>query len=101
MDGITYLLKYGFVNTKPIFYTENVQSVNGIKVYGTNHIRFRAKQNNFVIDAIGLNLAHKINLCTKGKRFKMVYNLEENTHSGSRSPQLNIIDIQEFEVAEQ
>jgi len=84
---------YGFQNTKPVFFTSNVQSLNGIKVFGTNHIKFRAKQNNFVIDAVGQNLAEKINLCTKGKKFKMLYNLEESTHLGIRSPQLNVLDI--------
>lgn len=84
---------YGFSNTKPIFFTDEVQTVNGIKVYGTNNIKCRVKQNNFVIDAVGPNLAHKIHLCTKGKKFKIVYHLEEVQRHGSSAPQLNIIDI--------
>ncbi len=85
---------YGFSNRKPIFFTDNVQSVNGIKVYGTNNFKCRVKQNNFVIDAVGQNLAHKIHYCTKGKKFKIVYNLEEISLShGPKLPQLNILDI--------
>lgn len=91
---LDFFAPYGFHNIKPVFFSRNVQSVNGIKVFGNNNIRFRAKQNNFVIDAIGNNLAHKISLCTRNKKFKIVYNLEETAHLGARSPQLNIIDIQ-------
>lgn len=84
---------YGFSNYKPIFFSKGVKSVNGIKIVGNNSIRFRAIQNNFVIDAIGQNLAHKIDLCSNGKSFSIVYNLEKNNFNGQNSPQLSIKDI--------
>lgn len=84
---------YGFSNNKPMFISRGVKSVNGVKVVGNNNIRFRAIQNNFVIDAIGINLLSKIDLCTNGKKFSIVYNLETNNFNGNRSPQLNIKDI--------
>lgn len=84
---------FGFVNNKPVFFTRGVKSVNGVKVVGTNSLKFRAIQNNFVIDAIGQNLAKKISLCTGGKSFSIVYNLEAHSHNGSRAPQLSIKDI--------
>ncbi|MDX9790779.1 MAG: single-stranded-DNA-specific exonuclease RecJ, partial [Candidatus Kapabacteria bacterium] len=43
---------YGFANYKPVFISNGVNSVNGVKVVGNNNLRFRAIQNNFVIDAI-------------------------------------------------
>ncbi len=84
---------YGFANNKPIFLTNGVKSVNGLKVVGNNNIKFRAIQNNFVIDAIGQNLASKINLCTNGKKFSMVYNLELTSLHGAKTPQIIIKDI--------
>lgn len=84
---------YGFSNYKPIFISRGVKSVNGVKILGTRNIKFRAIQNNFVIDAIGLNLAHKIDLCTNGKLFTIVYNLETLGYNGSWHPQLQIKDI--------
>ncbi len=84
---------FGFSNHKPIFYSKGVQSQNGIKIIGNNNIRFRAIQNNFVIDAIGINLAQKIHLCTNGKKFSMVFNLESTMYNGQKSPQLTIKDI--------
>ncbi len=84
---------YGFQNNKPVFYAKGVKSVNGVKIVGHNSIRFRAMQSNFVIDAIGQNLAHKIGLTTGGKKFSIVFNLETSSFNGRKSPQLTIKDI--------
>jgi len=85
---------FGYSNYKPIFFTKGVKSINGVKIIGNNTLKFRAIQNNFVIDAIAQNLAHKIHLCTGGKKFAIVYNLELNNYNGQTTPQLSIKDIQ-------
>lgn len=84
---------FGFANNKPVFYTKGVKSVNGIKMIGNNNIRFRAIQNNFVIDAIGINLADKAHYCSNGMQFSVLYNLEMSTYNNQKSPQLFIRDI--------
>ncbi|MFW5662383.1 MAG: single-stranded-DNA-specific exonuclease RecJ [Bacteroidota bacterium] len=84
---------FGFENQKPVFYSRNVRSINGVKIVGNNNIKFRAFQNNFVIDAIGHNLASKIHIAAGGKPFSIVYNLETINFNGQRSPQLTIKDI--------
>jgi hypothetical protein len=84
---------YGFAIYKPVFISNGVKSVNGVKVVGNNNLRFRAIQNNFVIDAIGQNLADKLNFCSNGKSFSMVYNLELTSYNGAKTPQLIIKDI--------
>lgn len=94
IETLNRFAPYGFANYKPVFFSKGVKSVNGVKIVGNNSIRFRAIQNNFVIDAIGQNLAHKINLCNKGKPFKIVYNLDMSSFNGQNSPQLSIKDIQ-------
>ena len=48
---------FGYLNYKPVFYSKGVLSTNGVKIVGNNNIKFRAIQNNFVIDAIGYGLA--------------------------------------------
>ena len=83
---------YGFENNKPIFLSRDVRSANGVKIVGRNHLKFRAYQK-FEIDAIGYNLANKMNYCTNGKAFSIVYNIEENTYNGNTTPQLRIKDI--------
>ncbi|MBX3042991.1 MAG: single-stranded-DNA-specific exonuclease RecJ [Candidatus Kapabacteria bacterium] len=93
LHNLSRFAPYGYANYKPIFVSKGVKSVNGIKVVGNNNIRFRAIQNNFVIDAIGQNLASKVNLCNNGKKFSMVYNLELTSLNGAKTPQLIIKDI--------
>lgn len=84
---------YGYENYKPVFYSKAVTSANGVKIVGNNTLKFRAFQNNFVIDAIAQNLAPKIKMVMNGKPFSIVYNLEVTNFNGSKTPQLFIKDI--------
>ena len=84
---------YGYTNHRPVFYSKHVVSANGVKIVGNNHLKFRARQHNFAIDAIGFNLGHKIDDCSNGRTFSMVYTLEESPFHGSTMPQLRIKDI--------
>jgi single-stranded-DNA-specific exonuclease len=93
MHILSRFAPYGFENNKPVFYSKGVVSSNGLKIVGNNHLKFRAMQHHFVIDAIGYNLAHKIELCTDGKPFSIVYNLEETVFNGYNTIQLKIKDI--------
>ncbi|MCX6148697.1 MAG: single-stranded-DNA-specific exonuclease RecJ [Candidatus Kapabacteria bacterium] len=84
---------YGYNNFKPVFFSKSVKSQNGIKIVGNNIIKFRAMQNNFVIDAIGYNLIEKFSICSSGKPFSILYNLEMNSFNGQNTPQLYLRDI--------
>lgn len=92
-DKLRRFAPYGFSNHKPVFFTNGVMSANGVKIVGNNHLKFRALQSNFVIDAIGFNLGDKMPIATAGKPFSVVYTLEENTYNGSTAPQLRIKDL--------
>lgn len=93
MEFLDSFAPYGFSNTKPIFYSKGVTSVNGVKIVGNNSLKFRAFQSNFVIDAIGYNLADKYKFCTNGKKFSLLYTIEVNNYNGLKSPQISIKDI--------
>lgn len=84
---------FGFENYKPVFISYNVTSANGVRIVGNNHLKFRAFQSNFAIDAIAYNLAHKINICTGKKPFSIVYHIEESSFSGYPTIQLRVKDI--------
>jgi single-stranded-DNA-specific exonuclease len=96
LETLSKFAPYGFDNYKPIFYSKGVRSANGVKVVGKNHLKFRAYQS-FEIDAIGYNLGEKIQCCSNGKPFSIVYNIEENTYNGITTPQLRIKDIRSDE----
>jgi single-stranded-DNA-specific exonuclease len=93
LNTLNIFAPYGYANYKPVFVSNGVKSQNGIKIIGNSNIRFRAIQNNFAIDAIGINLAKKVNLCNNNKSFSIVYSLEFSNFSGNKTPQLNIKDI--------
>ncbi|MDD3125954.1 MAG: single-stranded-DNA-specific exonuclease RecJ [Candidatus Kapabacteria bacterium] len=84
---------FGYENHKPYFYSKGVTLANGVKVVGSNHLKFRAYQSHFVIDAIGYNLGHKIDVCSGGKPFSIVYNIEESNYNGHSIIQLRIKDL--------
>lgn len=84
---------YGYENYRPVFFSKGVTAANGVKIVGSNHLKFRAYQHHFVIDAIGYNLADKIRICKSGKPFSIVYNIEENNYNGRQTLQLKIKDI--------
>lgn len=84
---------FGYDNQKPVFITKNVASANGVKVVGNNHLKFRALQSNFAIDAIGYNLVEKKHICSNGKTFSIVYIIEEASFNGQNTIQLRIKDL--------
>lgn len=88
---------HGFANSKPLFISKGVTSANGVKIIGQNNLKFRAFQQNFVIDAIAYGLADKMKIVTSGKPFDIIYNLEINSHYLNNYPQLYIKDIKQAE----
>lgn len=96
--SLNKMAPFGYDNPKPIFFSTGVTAINGVKIIGHNNIKFRAKQNNFVIDAIGFNMGDKAKFCQNGKRFSIIYNLEMNNYNGSSLPQIFIRDIKPDKV---
>lgn len=92
-DHLRRFAPFGFSNHKPVFHSQGVLSANGVKVVGNNHLKFRALQSNFVIDAIGFNLGDKISIAASRRPFSLVFTLEENTYNGITAPQIRIKDI--------
>lgn len=84
---------FGYQNHKPTFVSHYVQVVRKAKIVGKNHIKFRIKQGNFVIDAIGFNLGSKIDICNSGKPVSLIYTIEESMHRNCKHLQLYIKDL--------
>lgn len=84
---------FGYENFKPTFLSRGVISSNGFKIVGNNHIKFRALQSNFAIDAIGYNLLSKAHYCSDKKPFTIIYHLEETNFFGHSNIQLRLKDI--------
>jgi single-stranded-DNA-specific exonuclease len=93
LDILNKFAPFGYDNYRPIFISKGVTSVNGVKIVGNNHLKFRAYQSNFVIDAIAYGLVNKMHIVTSRKPFSIVYHIEENVFNGQATIQLKIKDI--------
>lgn len=90
---------FGPDNPRPVFLTSNVELATPAKIVGKNHLRFRVKKNNHVIDAIGFNLGEfKDHVSQTAKKFDVVYSINESdwqgpAPNGEALPQLKIRDL--------
>jgi single-stranded-DNA-specific exonuclease len=92
---------FGPSNLKPIFLARDLEVVGSPRIVGKNHLRFRARQNGRVLDAIGFGLGDLLPRIDGDRRgLSAVFTLEENDYNvpaGSREAeaavQLRIRDI--------
>ncbi|RYG01985.1 MAG: single-stranded-DNA-specific exonuclease RecJ, partial [Chitinophagaceae bacterium] len=59
---ISQMEPFGPENTRPVFIVRNVLDTGYSKIVKDNHVRFSIRQDNFVFDGIGFNLADKFSL---------------------------------------
>jgi len=95
-QSINYLNKlapYGPGNMRPLLVSRGVQISGMPRIVGENHLKFKARQNNIVISAIGWRLAELYEMLISNRPLDIAYVLEENQYKGIRELQLNIKDI--------
>ncbi|RKY85398.1 single-stranded-DNA-specific exonuclease RecJ [candidate division KSB1 bacterium] len=85
---------FGPQNMRPVFLTRNLEVVGTPEIVGSNHLKFKVKQNGIVIDAIGFNMGDLIyRIDPVAKNLDIVYCIEENTWEGQTTVQLRIKDL--------
>jgi single-stranded-DNA-specific exonuclease len=94
MHYMQLLAPFGPHNMRPVFMSRKVRIVGSPRVVGNNHLRFKAAQDNRIIDAIGFNLGHlAYRLNSSENNVEIAYLVEENEWQGQISTQLRIKDI--------
>jgi single-stranded-DNA-specific exonuclease len=94
MQYLRWLAPFGPHNMRPVFMSRKVRVIGTPRVVGNNHLRFKASQDNRVIDAIGFNLGHLAHrLSSAESNVELAYLIEENEWQGQVSTQLRIKDI--------
>lgn len=90
---------YGPGNMKPIFMTEEVFA-SEYRILKDLHLKLKVEQPSCKtrVDAIGFNLAKKVQLVSNGVAYDLAYTLEINEFNNQRNVQLNIKDIRENSV---
>lgn len=96
IDELEQLEPHGEGNPTPIFYAI-VQLLDAKKVGKTQaHLKCRFEQDGRIIDGIGFNLADRINSITN-TQVQIAFQVSKNEFNGRITPQLEIIDIREYE----
>ena len=87
---------FGPENMRPVFAVRDVAVVGSPRIVGKNHLKFKVRKGNHVIDAIGFNLGKHIDLVrTASKGIDLAFSLDENEYQGEVVPQLKIRDIKQ------
>jgi len=91
---LNQLEPHGPGNMKPVFISKNVFSKD-IRILKDEHLKLTLTQptSDVVLEAIGFNMAEKIDLVANGIPFDILYTLETNTWNNRETLQLNIKDI--------
>lgn len=97
-DKFVKLLKmfapFGPQNMRPVFVSRNLQVVGSPSIVGKNHLKFRVRQDDKVLDVIAFNMGELLYRLTPGEaNLDMAYVIEENVFMGRRSIQLRAKDI--------
>ncbi len=87
---------HGPGNMKPVFITKNVFAVN-TRILKEKHLKLTLVQpdSDIQLEAIGFNLADKIDFLASGVPADIIYTLESNTWNDRTTLQLNIKDVRE------
>ncbi len=87
---------HGPGNMKPVFLTKNVFAV-ATRILKDKHLKFTLMQpqSDFTLEAIGFNLAEKVDFLASGVPADIIYTLESNTWNGKTTLQLNVKDVRE------
>ena len=85
---------HGPGNMKPVFISENVFS-DDVRLLKDAHLKLQMMQpnNDVKLEAIGFNLADKMDFVASGVPFDVVYTLEVNRWRDRETLQLNVKDI--------
>ena len=85
---------FGPKNMRPLFLSYGVEVIGTPRIVGTNHLKFRVRQQNDVFDCIGFNMGDYLNRLELGSKFiDLVYMVEETEWNNRKSIQLRVRDL--------
>ncbi len=85
---------FGPQNARPTFMTRDLEVAGSPTIVGRNHLKFKVRQDNKILDAIGFDLGDKIYRISSGEqKVDLVYVIDENEYLGRKSIQLRVKDL--------
>lgn len=83
---------YGPQNMRPVFAVRNAEVLGTPRIVGSNHLRFKVRQQNRILDAIGFNLGQLMGRMAN-RRVDLAFSIDESDYNGEVIPQLKIRDL--------
>jgi len=84
---------FGPDNMRPVFAVRDVEVMGQPRIVGRNHLRFKVRNNGYVVDAIGFNLGDLMPRVRQGARVDLAFSLDEGEFAGETVLQLKVRDI--------
>ncbi len=91
---LEHLAPFGPRNSRPCFVSYRAQVVGEPRIVGNNHLKFRVRQNDAVLDVIAFNRGDDLNRTQTGNPIDLVYYVEENRWMDRSTLQLKMKDLQ-------
>ncbi|MBN2409399.1 MAG: single-stranded-DNA-specific exonuclease RecJ [Candidatus Aminicenantes bacterium] len=93
IDIYQRLAPFGAGNPKPVFLSEGVEVAGSLQILKNKHIKFLARQDGRMIEALGWNRKEWAGHIRPGERLDVVYSLQSSLFLGSEKYSLSLEDI--------
>ena len=93
LETFALLLPFGVGNPKPLFLAENVEIVSEPQVLQRKHLKFLARQNGRVFEALGWDKAEWRHVLRRGGRVSLAFSLMMSEYLGKQKVSLSIEDL--------
>jgi single-stranded-DNA-specific exonuclease len=93
LETFALLFPFGVGNPKPLFIAENVEVISDPQVLQKKHLKFLARQNGRVLEALGWDKAEWRHVVHRGSRVSLAFSLMMSEYLGVQKVSLSIEDL--------
>lgn len=93
IDAYPRLAPFGVGNPKPVFLSEGVEAVGSPRILKNKHVKFLARQDGRMIEALGWDRKEWAGRIRPGERFDIVYTLQSSVFLGAEKHSLSLEDL--------
>jgi len=93
LETFALLFPFGVGNPKPLFLAENVEVISEPQVLQRKHLKFLARQNGRVLEALGWDKAEWRHVVRRGSRVSLAFSLMMSEYLGVQKVSLSIEDL--------
>ncbi len=93
IETLARLVPFGVGNPKPLFMADNVEVLSEPRVLQGKHLKFLARQNGRVFEALGWDKADWRHILHRGSRVSLAFSLMTSEYLGEQKTNLSVEDL--------